>query len=137
MGEKGAVAEAAELLGAEEREDHGAAGPFAGGEEMSERENRGGAGGVVVGAVVDAIGVGVSGVGPGDAEVVEVGGEEDGLGGIGAAQEGDGVPGFAAVGVFELRQTLLHPVGQGIGQAALLDECSVIAGGLKAERGKL
>ncbi len=57
MREKGAVAEAAKLLRAEEGEDDGAARARAGGEDVGQRKDGGGAGGVVVGAVV----VGVAG----------------------------------------------------------------------------
>jgi hypothetical protein len=52
------------------------AGAGAGGEEVGEGEDCGGAGGVVVGTVEDA--VAIDGLG-GDAEVVEVRGEEDDL----------------------------------------------------------
>ena len=79
MREEGAVAEAPDLLRAEEGEDDGAARAWAGGEDVGEGEDGGGAGGVVVGAVVDGVSGCVCGA---DAEVVEMGGEQDDLRGL-------------------------------------------------------
>ncbi len=79
---EGAGAEASEFLRAEEGEDDSATGAWAGGQEMGEGEDRGGSGGVVVGAVVDDVAIFSRGAvdgGRGDAEVVEMGGEEDDL----------------------------------------------------------
>jgi len=105
MGEEGTVAVASEFLRTEEGKDDGAARPGASGEDVSEGEDRGGAGCVVVGSVV--VGV-ASGVGGADAEVVEVCGEEDDLvGRCGAAEDGDGVPGLFTRNVLEPRDALL------------------------------
>lgn len=147
--EEGVIAEAAELFGAEEGEDDGAARTRAGGEEVGEGEDGGGAGGVIVGAVVDEIGCGVIGIGAGDAEMVEVGGEEDdfffgrgfgfGHGGVGsgAAEDGDGVPGLLAGCVFEGLESLLDASGQGRGESGLLEIGSVVTAGIEAESLKL
>ena len=123
-GQEGASAEAADLFGAEEGEDNGAFGAGAGGEDVGEGEDGGGAGGVVVGTVVDEIGFGFGGVGFCYAEVVEVGGEEDDLVlefGVGAGEDGDGVPGLFAGRVFEAGEALLEAVGDGVGQRGFLE----------------
>ncbi len=100
IGRKRGAAEAAEFLGAEEGEDDGAPGARAGGKCVGEGEDGSGAGGIVVGAVVDGI---AGGVGRADAKVVEMRGEQDDFGGQrGAAEDGDGVPGFGARRVLEL-----------------------------------
>lgn len=108
---------------------------------MGEGEDGGGAGGIVVGAVVDGVGgAGGGGVHGGvagggiDAEVVEVGGKEDGLGGlVGAAEDGDGVPGLFARGVLEFGEALPEACGQGCGQGALLEKGVVVAAGFETE----
>jgi hypothetical protein len=131
MGEEGAVAEAAHLLGAEEGEDDGAPGARAAGEDVREGEDGGGAGGVVVGSVVD----GVAGcVGGADAEVVQVGGEEDDfVGCAGSAQDADGVPGLFAGCVFEAGDSLLGAGGQRVGERGFLHEGAVVSSGFEAE----
>ena len=88
-----------------------------GGEDVGQGENSCGSRSVVVGAVV----VAVAFDGGTDAEVVEVGGEEDDLVGLGAAAEnGYGVPGFFAGDVFELRQALLDARRQRVWEWGLL-----------------
>ncbi len=80
-------------------------GRLAGGEKAGEGEDGGGSGGIVVGAVVDGVAVDCGA----DAEMVEMGGEQDDLvGQRGAAEDGDGVPGLLAWSVFELREVLLE-----------------------------
>ncbi len=54
-----------------------------------------------------------------------------------AAQDADGVPGLFAGHVLELRETLLDPCGQWIGERSLLQEGAVVAAGLEAEGLKL
>ncbi len=76
VGEEGAGAEASDLLRAEEGEDDRAFGTGASGEDVGESQDGGGAGGVVVGTVVDSVAVGG---GRGYAEMVEMGGEQDDL----------------------------------------------------------
>ena len=132
VGEEAGVAEAAKLFRAEEREDDGAARARARGERVGQGEHGGGAGGVVVGAVVDAI---AGGVGWADAEVIEVRGQQDDLaGGIAAAEDGDGVPGLGAGGVFKTGKMLLHRWRQRRRQGDPLHEAAVVATRLEAER---
>ncbi len=124
------VAVASDLFGPEEGEDDGAAWARAVGEDVSQREDGGGSGSIVVGAVVEVVAMD----GGADAEVVEVRGEEyDLVGGRAAAQDGDGVPCLFAGGVFELRELLLEARGEWGGEGGLLEEGVVVAAGLEAE----
>ncbi len=135
-GEEGAGAEPTNLFRAEEGEDYGAFGAGAGCEDVGEREDGGRARGVVVGTVVDEVGVGLGGVGFGYAEVVEVGGEEDNLAlefGVGAGEDGDGIPGLLVGRVFEAGEALLEPLGEGIGERGFLEVGAGGATGLKAK----
>ena len=132
-GKEGAGAEAADLLRAKEGEDDGAFGPRAGGEDVGEGEDGGGAGGVVVGAIVDTVAVDRS---SGYAEVVEVGGEEDDLGvelGVGAAEDGDGVPGLGAGDALVAGKALLEAVGERRRQWSFLEVGAVGTARLEAE----
>lgn len=133
MGEEGTIAEAANLLGAEEREDHGAAKTWAGGEEAGEGEHGGGSGGVVIGAVIDEVGIGFGRVRSGYAEVIEVGGEQDDFSGGRSREDSDGVPGVGAGHVFKVLETLLQAIRKRGGEWALLKEGSVMASGSKAK----
>lgn len=135
MGEKCPVAEAAELFRAKESEDDGPAGAGAGGEDVGEGEDSGGTGRVVVGAVVDEVGLRPGEVWLADAEVIEVCGEEDRLTvRNGAEEDGNGVPGLGARGVFEVGEALLDTGREGGGEQASLDEGVIVAGGIQAER---
>jgi hypothetical protein len=102
IGEEGAGAEAADLFRAEEGEDDGAFGTRAGGEYVSESEDCSGARGVVICSVVDFVAI------DGDcgyAKMIEMCGKEDDFVlefWIGAAEDGDCVPGLFAISVFEL-----------------------------------
>ena len=139
MREEAGVAESAELLRSEEREDDGALRPGTAGECMRERKDGGRAGGVVVGPVV----YGVAGrIGRSDAEVIEMRGEEDGLfrlsgGRCCAAKNGDGVPGFRAWSVLQARQALLRSCGQRRWERNFLDKAAVRCAGREAEIAKL
>lgn len=128
--EEGGIPEAAYLFRAEESEDNRAFRAAASSEKAGEGENCGSPGGVVVGPVVDAVAVD----GRTDAEVVEVGGEEDDfVGQCSAAEDGDGVPGLLAWRVLEFREALLEALGQRIRQRSLLEETTMIASGFKPE----
>jgi hypothetical protein len=98
---------------------------------LRQREHGGGAGGVVVGAVVDGV---AGGVGGADAEVVQVCGEQDDPGGgIGAAQDGDGVLGCGARDVLKLGEALAEGRRQRRGQRDLLQEGAIVAARGEAE----
>jgi len=129
--EEGSVAEAAKFFRAEECEDDGASGAWAGGEDVGQGQYGSGAGCVVVGSVV----VHVTGcVGGADAEMIEVRGEEDDLFGRGgSAQDGDCVPGLFSWDVLEFCDALLRSCGKRVGEGGLLEEGAVVSSGLKAE----
>ncbi len=104
--EEGSIAEAAKFLRTEEREDDGPARTLAASERVRKGQDGGGAGGVVVGAVVDSV---AGGVGWADAEMVEMCGEEhDLIGEIRAAEDADGVPRIEAWRIFKSGDALLH-----------------------------
>jgi hypothetical protein len=72
---------------------------------VGEGEDGGCAGGIVVGTVVDGV---AAIVGRAYAEMVEMRGEQEDFGrGAGAAEDGDGVPGFGSRRVFEMGDALL------------------------------
>jgi len=130
--EEVSVAEAAEFLRPEEDEEDGAAGSGAVGEGAGELEDGGGAGGIVIGAVEDAVAVD----GVADAEVVEMGGEEDDFFGggrrggvLGAAEEGDGIPGVGADILVEALfvQVAVHAVAE-LGNGGALYVAAVFLG---------
>ena len=132
MREEGGVAEAANLLRAEEGEDDGAARARTGGEGVGEREHGGSAGGVVVGAVVDGV---AGGVGGADAEVVEVRGEQDDLVWRGSVPRRMAMAFQVSVrGVFSNWERRCWSVRrQGRGQGDLLQVGAVVAAGREAE----
>lgn len=98
---------------------------------MGKRENGGGTGGIVVGAVVD----GVAAARCCYAKMIKMGRQQNDLIGCGAAaKNADGIPCLLARNVFELREVLLKAWRQRIRQRGLLDERSAISSGCQAER---
>jgi hypothetical protein len=68
--------------------------------------------------------------------MVEMGGEEDDLileFGIGAAEDGDGVPALFAGSVLEFGEAALEALGKGIGEGAFLEEGARRAAGFEAK----
>ncbi len=101
---------------------------------MGEGEDGRGAGRVIVGTVVDAVYAWLPGVFPGDAQVIQMSGEQNGTGaGLGAGEDGDRVPGLCAGREFKGREALLYPGGEWRRERASLNEAVVIAAGDKAE----
>src|ERR1700722_16690484 len=112
MRKESAIANPSERLGAEECKDDGTGGRRAGGKDVRQGQDGGGAGGVVVGAVV----VGISGrVRRADAEVVKMRGKQNHFVECSAsAQDADRIPRLLARHVLELREALLDSVRQRI-----------------------
>src|SRR5277367_4031886 len=101
-------------------------------ERTGELDDGGGAGGIVVGSVVERVAID----GGAYTEVVEVRGEQNGILlrlCVGTAKNGYGVPRFGARRIFILCQALCYPVWQRVWQGCFLKEGAVIASRFKAK----
>lgn len=130
--------ETAHLLGTEECEDDGSGRSRASGEELGQGEDCSGAGGVVVGSVVDYVSCRIGRVRFCYPQMVEVGGKQDNFIGICCSSEdADSVPGFDAGGVFHVGEALLETRWEGGGERAFLEEGTVVATGFETAGLKL